>query len=129
MIALCKLFLGNEIFLFVPLQFSPQKKRFFLKADGTIVVWGDPQYPIKCPLPVWDTSVSISKLYDGQYHLLGLTTDGKVKGWGDNSADQLNIPSDLENVVDLAVGFHHSDVRQREVKLKIARVFLDLALT
>ncbi len=76
-----------------------------LKADGTVVGWGDNssgQTNIPAGL---NNVVAIAA---GILHSLALKPDGTVVGWGDNSFGQTNIPGGLNNVVAIAAGFYHS---------------------
>ena len=44
----------------------------------------------------------------GTWHSLALRANGTVIAWGDDSAGQTNLPSDLTNVIAIAAGGNHS---------------------
>ncbi len=73
-----------------------------LKADGTIVEWGD---ATGIP-PGLSNVVAIAA---GDWHYLALKANGTVVAWGYNgSAGETNVPGGLSNVVAIAAGEHHS---------------------
>lgn len=79
-----------------------------LKADGTVVQWGDYYGPVEVT-----RVVAISA---GRYHNLALKDDGTVIGWGYGAPGagayqnygQATIPTGLSNVVLIAAGGLHS---------------------
>ena len=84
------------------------RRRYYslaLKADGTVVGWGDNSYG-QTNIPAGLTNVVA--IAAGDYHSLALKADGTVVGWGDNSYGQTNIPAGLTNVVAIAAGGYHS---------------------
>lgn len=44
----------------------------------------------------------------GLYHSLALTDSGNLVAWGDNSSNQIDLPDELEDVMQVAVGYRHS---------------------
>ena len=72
-----------------------------LKADGTVVGWGDNFYG-EITIPAGLTNVVA--IAAGGYHSLALKADGTVVGWGDNNYGEINIPAGLTNVVAIAAG-------------------------
>ncbi|MFN6201420.1 MAG: RCC1 domain-containing protein, partial [Acidobacteriota bacterium] len=80
---------------------------FALKADGTVVRWGDNYTsPLDANPPVGLTVVIA--IAEGERHKLALQDDGTVVALGDNSYGQTNVPSALNNVVAIAAGYYHS---------------------
>ncbi len=76
-----------------------------LKADGTVLGWGDDSYGQN------EAPAGLSKVVTvaaGLDHNLALNADGTVLGWGDNSDGQTNIPAGLNNVMAIAAGAAHS---------------------
>jgi hypothetical protein len=76
-----------------------------LRADGTVVGWGDNRYGQT------DSPAGLSGVVavaSGAYHNLALKADGTVVAWGDDSYSQTNVPAGLTNVVAVAAGFFHS---------------------
>jgi Regulator of chromosome condensation (RCC1) repeat len=75
-----------------------------LRADGTIIGWGDNSYGESTASTGVTNVVAISTGYSDS---LALKADGTVVGWGDDSYGQTNIPSGLTNVVAIAAGWFH----------------------
>ena len=72
-----------------------------LKADGTVIAWGDNGYG-QTNLPGGLTNVvAIAAGWD---HSLALKQDGSVVGWGDNTYGECTAPAGLTNVVAIAGG-------------------------
>ncbi len=76
-----------------------------LRADGTVVEWGD-CYPGDCSVPPGLTGVT--QIAAGGEHCLARKSDGTVVAWGFNSSGQCNVPSGLSNVIEVAAGWQHS---------------------
>ena len=76
-----------------------------LKADGTVVGWGDNSHG-QTTIPGGLTNVVA--IAAGANHSLALQSNGTVLGWGDNTYGQTNIPAGLSNVVAIAAGADHS---------------------
>ena len=76
-----------------------------LKADGTVVGWGDNGFG-ETNIPAGLTNVVA--IAAGNYHSLALKADGTVVGWGNNGNGEINIPAGLTNVVAIAAGSEHS---------------------
>ena len=70
-----------------------------LKADGTVVGWGNNFYG-QITIPAGLTNVVA--IAAGDLHSLALKADGTVVGWGDNSYGETTIPGGLTNVVAIA---------------------------
>jgi alpha-tubulin suppressor-like RCC1 family protein len=82
-----------------------------LRADGTVVVWGNlPKdggtYPGEALQPPSDLSNVVS-VAAGDHFNVALKSDGRVVGWGDNSFGQLKNLSRLSNIVAVAAGDSH----------------------
>ena len=78
-----------------------------LKADGSVVGWGDNHYgQTNIPASAANGVVAIAA---GGEHSLALKGDGSVVGWGDNFCGQTNIPDNATNgVMAIAAGDWHS---------------------
>ena len=72
-----------------------------LKADGTVVGWGDNSHG-QTAIPVGLSNVVA--MAAGADYGLALKADGAVVGWGDNSYGQTAFPMGLSNVVAMAAG-------------------------
>jgi hypothetical protein len=93
-----------------------------LLANGTVIPWGDDTYgQIDLPdvlIPVyywwWNWSwpnpnwVPAATIAAGRNHSLAVLTNGWVVAWGDDSAGQCDVPSDLTNGIAVAGGYLHS---------------------
>ena len=76
-----------------------------LKADGSIVAWGDNGYG-QCNVPAPNSGfVAIA---GGYYHSLGLKADGSIVAWGRNNYGQCNVPAPNSGFVAVAAGFWYS---------------------
>jgi alpha-tubulin suppressor-like RCC1 family protein/sugar lactone lactonase YvrE len=73
-----------------------------LKADGTVVGWGNQ------PAPIPDGLSNITAIASGVIFSLALQSDGVVVGWGDDTYGQIDVPTGLSNVVAIATGVEHS---------------------
>lgn len=75
-----------------------------LRADGTVVVWGNgTDYPGLAPPPGLNNVVAVAA---GPGYNLALKADGRLTGWGWNFA-ALNIPTALSNIVGIAAGHQY----------------------
>ena len=76
-----------------------------LKADGTVVQWGDDYYGhyfvTNFPPPVTNV-IAIAAGTGGQ--ALALKADGTVAGWGNDTYGQANPPANATNLVAIAAG-------------------------
>jgi hypothetical protein len=72
-----------------------------LKADGTVVAWGDNLFG-QSTVPAGLTQVVA--VSGGVYHSLALTAEGTVVKWGQDSG---SVPAGLTNAVALAAGHSH----------------------
>jgi hypothetical protein len=93
-----------------------------LRADGTVVGWGQSDYGQATGLtnsiyPYASTGLvrvagqilsNVVAIAAGDYHSLALRGDGTVIGWGDNRHNQITIPSGVTNVIAIAGGGDHS---------------------
>jgi hypothetical protein len=70
-----------------------------LRADGSIVGWGEDRYGLAAPPPGNDF-IAIAA---GLYHDLALRSDGSIVGWGDNKYAQAT-PPDGNDFVAIAAG-------------------------
>ncbi len=76
-----------------------------LKADGTVVAWGDNRYgQLNIPPDLHD----VTAIAAGWVHNLAVKSDGTVVAWGDNSLGQATVPPGLANVIAVAGGTSHS---------------------
>ncbi|WP_256759468.1 S-layer homology domain-containing protein [Cohnella sp. WQ 127256] len=76
-----------------------------LKADGTVVGWGDNSWgQTNIPTGLSDV-VSIAA---GYFHSLALKADGTVVGWGRNVEGQISVPGGLAGVKSIVAGTTHS---------------------
>ncbi len=92
--------LTNAIAVAAGLDFS-----LALKADGTVVAWGD-HWLNQTGVPSGLSNVvAIAAAGD---HSLALRTDGTVVGWGGLPPGVTDVPLDLTNVVAIAAGDRHS---------------------
>ena len=87
-----------------------------LKADGTVLGWGDadPGNPLDPPLdphllPFHEVCRDILAIAAGAYHTVALKADGTVvaSDHGRNS-EKADVPEGLDNVVAIAAGFAHT---------------------
>ena len=76
-----------------------------LRADGTVIGWGDNFYGQSTPPTNLTGVIGIAA---GEYHSLALKNDGTVVGWGLNGWGQATPPPDLTGVVALAASAYHS---------------------
>lgn len=76
-----------------------------LKADGTVVAWGEQGYDFPSP-PVGLANV-VAVAVGGNF-ALALRQDGTVVGWGDDSHGQTDVPRGLGNVVAITAGDTHA---------------------
>lgn len=72
-----------------------------LRANGTVVVWGDDFEGITS---VPSTATNVTAIADGGDHCLALRNDGSIVGWGYNDFGQAGGPPGLSNVVAIAAG-------------------------
>jgi hypothetical protein len=75
-----------------------------LKADGTVVAWGNDTWQGHVP----DGLSGVTAISAGGDHNLALKNDGTVVAWGDNSYHQCSVPSHLSNFIAIAAGGTHS---------------------
>ena len=73
-----------------------------LKADGTVVTWGDNASP-----PPVDLS-GVTAVAAGHLHHVALKSDGTVVVWGNNDFNQLNVPAGLANVRAIAAAKYYT---------------------
>lgn len=87
-----------------------------LKADGTILAWGDNVYG-QTNVPA--SATNVVAIAAGGWHSLALKADGTVSAWGDNDypngngtnrsySGQATVPANLTNVAAIAAGGWHS---------------------
>ena len=76
-----------------------------LKADGSIVAWGDNYYG-QTDVPAPNTGfVAVAA---GGSHSLGLKADGSIVAWGYNYPGQTDVPAPNTGFVAVAAGWYHS---------------------
>lgn len=71
-----------------------------LQSDGTL------KFSIFKPIP--QSLSGITTVAAGGYYSLAIQSDKTVIGWGRNDYGQVNIPTDLTNVIDIDAGYSHS---------------------
>ena len=76
-----------------------------LKADGTVVAWGDNDFG-QSDVPAGLSGVVA--VAAGGDHSLALKADGTVVAWGNNNYGQSAVPAGLTGVVAVAAGGDHS---------------------
>ncbi len=76
-----------------------------LKADGSIVAWGDNKYG-QCDVP--PTNTGYVAIAAGAEHSLGLKADGSIVAWGDNEYGQCKVPPPNTGYVAIAAGESHN---------------------
>lgn len=83
-----------------------QQVGYAIRSDGRAQGWGANLYGIQTPPAAFKTPVQIDL---GPFmSAVGLDADGKVYAWGDNSGNQLNVPRNASNVVQVAAGSLHN---------------------
>jgi hypothetical protein len=75
-----------------------------LKADGTIVAWGDNAYG-QCAVPA--PNAGFVALSAGYYGSAGLKADGSIVAWGWNGYGQCDVPAPNADFVAVAAGYAH----------------------
>ncbi|GEP42777.1 hypothetical protein BGE01nite_20680 [Brevifollis gellanilyticus] len=83
-----------------------------LKANGTVVAWGDGVWLSGLEIPQGLTGVIA--IDAGESHCLALKADGTVMAWGEDTAGQTNVPADLNEVMAIATGTRHSLALKRD---------------
>ncbi len=76
-----------------------------LKADGTVVAWGDNTFG-QTTIPAGLSGVVAVSA--GDHHSMALKADGTVVAWGSTGAGQTTTPSGLSGVVAVSAGGDHS---------------------
>ena len=67
-----------------------------IRADGTLVLWGGYNDPLAVPpVPAAIAGDEFVSVAIGRSHALARRPDGSVAGWGNNSAGQVNVPSNV----------------------------------
>lgn len=65
----------------------------------------------------WTRAFGLCSQSAGAYHLAVLYDDGTVSAWGSNEKGQLNVPSNLNNVVEIATGYEFTVALKRDGSL------------
>ncbi|MCX6924978.1 MAG: hypothetical protein NT154_17450, partial [Verrucomicrobia bacterium] len=76
-----------------------------LRADGSVIAWGDNSYG-QCAVPV--SATNVVRIAAGYYHNLALRADGAVVAWGTGTWGVTNVPAGLRNVSGIAAGQDYS---------------------
>ncbi|OAS17880.1 S-layer homology domain-containing protein [Paenibacillus oryzisoli] len=82
-----------------------EKHSLALKADGTVVAWGnntEGQTTVPAGLS------GVMSIAAGWRYSLALKSDGTVVGWGHNTEGQRTVPGGLSSVIAIAAGWQHS---------------------
>lgn len=82
-----------------------QRPMHCLRANGTIVVWGDNYYG---QTNMAKNLTNVIAVAAGPQHSVALREEGTVVAWGRNLYGMTNVPAGLSNVVAIAAGFRHS---------------------
>jgi alpha-tubulin suppressor-like RCC1 family protein len=86
-----------------------------LKADGTVVAWGQSSYGAT-NIPAGLTNVV--KVAAGARHALAMRANGTILGWGDSSGNVRNLSSLLDRFTDVAAGYEHSATLTRDGRVQ-----------
>lgn len=76
-----------------------------LKADGSIIAWGDNHYS-QSDVPF--SNAKFIGVSAGWSHTLALTAEGSVFAWGDALAGETDVPAPNQDFVAVAAGTNHS---------------------
>jgi hypothetical protein len=76
-----------------------------LRADGSVMVWGDDSFG-QAAVPT--NLARVVAIAAGGQHTLALQDNGRVVAWGQNTRGQCNISPNLADVVAIATGVHDS---------------------
>ena len=76
-----------------------------LRADGTVVAWGDNSYGQTNVPPDLTNVVAVAA---GYHHCLALRAEGTVLAWGDDIDGCTDVPIDLTNAVAIVAGAAHT---------------------
>jgi len=76
-----------------------------LKADGTVVAWGDNDGG-QCNVPA--NLAAVIAIAAGGYYSLALKSDGTVVAWGYDSEGEYTVPANLTGAIAIAAGGGHS---------------------
>jgi alpha-tubulin suppressor-like RCC1 family protein len=87
-----------------------------LKADGTIIVWGDNWYG-QNNIPPNVRNGNVKAISIGSGFVLVLFANGTVTAWGSGTPEMLNPPSNLADVVEIAAGGNFSLARKSNGKV------------
>jgi alpha-tubulin suppressor-like RCC1 family protein len=83
-----------------------QQVGFAIRSDGKAEGWGANLYGIQAPPAAFKTPTQIDL---GPFmSAVGLDAEGKVYAWGENSGNQLTVPRNVSNVVQVAAGSLHN---------------------
>jgi len=89
-----------------------------LRADGTVLAWGDNRFgQTSVPQGLREVVAIAAGQGAKSAHALALSAGGTVAGWGDNTFDQATPPTGLTGVVAIAAGELHSLALTREGRL------------
>ncbi len=78
-----------------------------IKNDGSLIAWGWNEYAQSTILS-FPPDEKLYMVSAGELHSLALTDKGNVFVWGDNSRKQMEIPSNLKNVIKISAGKYYS---------------------
>jgi alpha-tubulin suppressor-like RCC1 family protein len=76
-----------------------------LQANGTVIAWSAAGAATGLPPGISNVvAISAGGGTQGWFHSVALRSDGTLVAWGNNSAGQLNIPSDLLSTTSISAG-------------------------
>ena len=89
-----------------------------LRSDGRVIEWGAHTAPAGQLIEKPEDPGTIVSLAGGLTHLLGITSNGSVIGWGDNSGGKATPPEGLENVIAVAANANCSVAAEEDGALR-----------
>ncbi|MEK6674937.1 MAG: hypothetical protein AABZ47_04695 [Planctomycetota bacterium] len=75
----------------------------FAQSSSSVLIWGDFSQS-NVPIP----NTGFVAIATGEFHHLGLKTDGSIVAWGQNNDNQISVPSPNTQFVAIGTGTSHS---------------------